>query len=223
MQPARDRFAALDEDTQLEFRDRLSAYVSLYTFLSQVIPYSDGELERLYSFGRKLLPRLHTGDEPEPVDLGGDVELEYYRIQKVSSGAISLDGDDTTVTSPTAVGTGKTEEDKEPLSQIIDRLNQQFGTNFDDSDRLFLEQIQNDALQAEQIRATANANDVDKFVLAERQRLRDLMLKRLTGNDKFVNRCLNEKDFGEIVEVGLLHLIFDTVRKVRSVSKTTSN
>ncbi|WP_420627025.1 type I restriction endonuclease subunit R [Candidatus Poriferisodalis sp.] len=219
LQPAPERFAALDEDAQHEFRDRLSAYVSLYTFLSQIIPYADCELERLYSFGRKLLPRLRTGDEPEPVDLGGDVELEYYRIQKVSSEAISLDGDDTTVTSPTAVGTGKTEEDKEPLSQIIDRLNQQFGTNFDDSDRLFLEQIQNDALQAEQIRATANANDLDKFVLAERQRLRGLMLKRLAGNDEIVNRCLNDKDFGEVVEVGLLHEIFDAVHAKTSSSE----
>ena len=212
LQQAIDRFVALDEDEQHEFRDKLNAYVPLYAFLSQIIPYADGELERLYSFGRVLMPRLHIGDEPEPVDLGGDIELEYYRIQKVSSGIVSLDGDDTTVASPTAVGTGKAKEDKEPLSQIIDRLNQQFGTNFDDSDRLFLEQIQNDALQADDIRATAQANDIDKFILAERQRVRDLMLQRLTGNDKFVNRCLEERDFGEIVEVGLLHEIFNTVR-----------
>ena len=221
LQQAIDRFSVLDEDAQREFRDQLSAYVPLYAFLSQIIPYADGDLERLYSFGRKLLPRLHIGDEPEPVDLGGDIELEYYRIQKVSSGIISLDGDDTTVASPTAVGTGKAEEDKEPLSQIIDHLNQQFGTNFDDSDRLFLEQIQNDALQADDIRATAQANDIAKFILAERQRLRDLMLQRLTGNDKFVNRCLEEKDFGEIVEVGLLHEIFNTVRTATSGHGTT--
>jgi len=212
LQQAVDRFEALDEDAQYEFRDQLSAYVPLYAFLSQIIPYADGDLERLYSFGRMLLPRLHIGDEPEPVDLGGDIELEYYRIQKVSSGAISLDGDDTTVSPPTDVGTGNAEEEKEPLSQIIDRLNQQFSTKFDESDRLFLEQVQNDALQADDIRATAQANDLDKFILAERQRLRALMLKRLTGNDEFVNKCLNNKDFGEIVEVGLLNEIFATVR-----------
>ncbi|WP_419855298.1 type I restriction endonuclease subunit R [Candidatus Poriferisodalis sp.] len=215
-QPAVDRFKALDEEAQEAFRDRLTAYVRLYMFLSQIIPYGDSELERLYSFGRKLLPKLPTGDGPEPVHLGDDVELEYYRIQKISSGAISLDDGDATVVSPSAVGTGKTEEDKEPLSQIIDRLNQQFGTNFDESDRLFLEQVQNDALQADEMLATARANDIDKFILAERQHLRDLMLRRLTGNDKFVNRCLDEKDFGEIVEVGLLNEIFATVHAGQS-------
>ena len=212
LQPARDRFAALEEDAQDEFRDRLSAYVSLYTFLSQIIPYADCDLERLYAYGRMLLPRLHTADGNDPVHLASDIELEYYRIQQISSGAISIDGDDTTVTSPTAVGTGKTEEDTEPLSQIIDRLNQLFGTNFDDSDRLFLQQIHTDALGADDIRATAQANDIDKFILAERQRIRDLMLTRLAGNDKFVNRCLNEADFGEVVEIGLLQEIFGSVQ-----------
>ncbi len=210
-QPAVDRFKTLDEDAQDDFRDRLNAYVRLYTFLSQIIPYGDCDLERLYSFGRKLLPKLPAGDGPEPVDLGGDVEMEYYRLQKVSSGAISLDSDDTTVASPTAVGTGTAEDDEEPLSRIIERINQQFGTDFDEGDRLFLEQIQHDALQADDIRATAQANDLDKFILAERQRIRDLMLQRLTGNDKFVNRCLEEKDFGEVVEIGLLSEIFAAV------------
>ncbi len=211
LQPARDRFATLAEDAQEEFRDRLSAYVKLYTFLSQIIPYADCDLERLYSYGRMLLPRLHAGDTPDPIRLGGDVELGYYRIQKISSGAISLEGDDTAVASPTAVGTGSSEEDKEPLSQIIDRLNQQFGTNFDDNDRLFLEQVRNDALAADDIRATAQANDVDKFVLAERQRIRELMLTRLAENDSIVNRCLNDEEFGEVVEVGLLQDVHGNV------------
>ena len=38
LQPACDRFDTLDEDQQTEFRDRLAAFVSLYAFLSQIIP-----------------------------------------------------------------------------------------------------------------------------------------------------------------------------------------
>ena len=208
LQPARDRFAALDEDAQDTFRDRLTAYVRLYTFLSQIIPYADCDLERLYSFGRTLLPRLHTPDDPDPVDLGGDVELEYYRIQKMSSGKVSLDDSDATVTGPTAVGTGKTEDDTEPLSEIIDRLNHLFGTDFDDSERLLLQSMHNDAMQDDDMLVIAMANDFDKFFLAQRPRLREIMLERLTENEAFVNRCLEEKDFGEIVETGILNEIF---------------
>ncbi len=58
LQPAVGRFGALDEDEQTAFRDRLSAFVNLYAFLSQIIPYGDSDLERLASFGRMLLPHL---------------------------------------------------------------------------------------------------------------------------------------------------------------------
>ena len=208
LQPARDRFAALDPDDQDTFRDRLTAYVRLYTFLSQIIPYADCDLERLYSFGRMLLPRLHTPDDPEPIDLGGDVELEYYRIQKVSAGAISLNDSDATVTGPTAVGTSTAEDDAEPLSEIIDRLNHLFGTDFDESERLLLQSVHNDAMQDDDMLVIARANDFDKFFLAQRPRLREIMLERLADNEAFVNRCLGEKDFGEIVEAGVLNEIF---------------
>ena len=59
LQPARDRFSALDEDAQIAFRDRLAAFVKSYAFLSQIIPYGDPDLEQLSSFGRLLLPNLH--------------------------------------------------------------------------------------------------------------------------------------------------------------------
>jgi type I restriction enzyme, R subunit len=59
LQPAVDRFKAMaDEDKQTEFREKLSAYVKLYSFLSQIIPYADAELEMLYSYGRFLLPHV---------------------------------------------------------------------------------------------------------------------------------------------------------------------
>ena len=212
LQPARDRFAALDEDPQEAFRDRLTNYVRLYTFLSQIIPYADCDLERLYSYGRMLLPRLHTPDGGGPIDLGGDVELEYYRIQKISSGAISLDNDDATVTSPTAVGTGKTEEDTEPLSQIIERLNHLFGTDFAENERLLLQQVHNDAMREDDMLVTALANDFDKFFLAQRPRLREIMLERLAGNEAFVNRCHSETDVGDVVDYGLMQAIFGSAR-----------
>ena len=89
LQPARDRFTALDEEEQTAFRDRLGAFVNLYAFLSQIIPYPDSDLERLSSFGRALLPHLRADSDGAQVHLGDDVELEYYRLQRVSSGVSS--------------------------------------------------------------------------------------------------------------------------------------
>ena len=217
LQPAVDRFVDLDEESQVDFRDGLSAYVSLYAFLSQIIPYADCDLERLYSFGRKLLPHLHVGGDFTPIHLDGDVDLEYYRLQRMSSGAISLDDEaDATVASPTAVGTGLAEDDSAPLSEIIELLNDRFGTDFTESDRLFLQQIQEDGLREEAIRETARANDFDKFRLGAFERVKQLLIARLAGNDAIVDKCLSDDEFGEFVITGILQSIFDAVQSTDS-------
>ena len=77
------------------------------------------------------------------------MELAYYRLQRVSSGAISLGEEDQEfVVSPTEVGTGNPEEDLAPLSEIIKRLNERFGTEFTDEDRFFFEQVKERGLSA---------------------------------------------------------------------------
>ncbi|MXX42413.1 MAG: type I restriction endonuclease subunit R [Acidimicrobiales bacterium] len=222
LRPGVDRFAGLDEDAQTEFRDRLSAYVRLYAFLSQIIPYADCDLERLYSYGRKLLPHLHVGGDFTPVRLDGDVDLEYYRLQRTSSGAISLD-DETgaTVASPTAVGTRSTEDGAAPLSEIIDLLNDRYKTDFTESDRLFLQQIQEDGLREEAIRETARANDFDKFRLGAYDRVKQLLIARLAGNDAIVDKCLSDPEFGDFVITGILQSIFDTARSAESATAKT--
>ncbi|MDE0162318.1 MAG: type I restriction endonuclease [Acidimicrobiaceae bacterium] len=209
LQPACDRFDTLDEDQQTEFRDRLGAFVSLYAFLSQIIPYADGDLERLFAFGKALLPRLNP--DREPVRLGDDVELEFYRLQQVSSGVINLGEEDIAVKAPTDVGTGDPEEETAPLSEIIERLNDRFGTDFTESERLFLQQVQHDAINKEDIRRTAQANPFDKFSLGVRPQLQQLMIERMADNDALVTRALNDPEFQEIVFAGLLQAIFDAV------------
>ena len=52
-------------------------------------------LEQLYSFGWALLPRLSL--DRDAVHIAGDVELEYYRLQQLSSGVIYLGCDDVSV------------------------------------------------------------------------------------------------------------------------------
>ena len=97
------------------------------------------------------------------------------------------------------------------LSEIIERLNDRFGTDFTESERLFLQQLQHDALNKEDIRLTAEANPFDKFSLGVRPQIEELMIERMAGNDALVTRALNDLEFQEIVFGGLLQAIFDAV------------
>lgn len=219
LQPSVDRFEALpDEDQRVAFRDKLGSYVNLYAFLSQVIPYGDQDLEMLYTFGRFLLPHLSHGANTGRVHLGDEVTLRYYRMERLSNGAIDLDvGDAPGVKSPTETGTGQAEEQQAPLSEIIQTLNDRLGTQFTEEDRLFFQQIKERACANEQVVQTALANPLDKFALGVKKLLADLMLERMAENDKIVTRYMADKDFRGTAFPILAREIFDAVRAVNPI------
>lgn len=200
IQPAMDRYKALDEEKKNFFYEKMIAYIRFYAFVSQIMPYCDAELEMLYSFGRFLVPNLEdddTGITPHPER---QVMLEYYRIEQVMSGAIIMDeGAPYGVKSPTAVGTSKTKDEDKPLSEIIKALNDRFGTDFTEEDRLFFEQIKEKASKDERVIQTAKANTLDKFELGIRKIIESLMMQRMAENDVIVTRYMDDADFQKTI------------------------
>ena len=69
---------------------RCRRFCNLYGFLSQVIPYQDSDLERLYVFLRHLAAKLPRRRSGPAYQFDDEVRLEYYRLQKISEGSISL-------------------------------------------------------------------------------------------------------------------------------------
>ncbi|HHE07851.1 MAG TPA: type I restriction endonuclease subunit R [Chlorobaculum parvum] len=217
LQPSVDRFKAMDDDERRsEFRDKLSSYVKVYSFLSQIMPYVDPELELLYSFGRFLLPHLPLERDSSVVKLGDEVGLQYYRLQRVFAGAIELreDEGDYGVKSPTDAGTGKSKDEKAPLSEIIEVLNNRFGTNFTDEDRLFFEQIKERAANSPEVVRLRQANPFDKFQLGLRRMLEELMIQRMSENDKIVTRYMDDKSFEDAAFAVLSRVIYDSIPDV---------
>ncbi len=221
LQPAVDRFKAIaEEDKRRGFRDKLSGYVKVYAFLSQIIPYADPEMEMLYSYGRFLLPHLPFDRDGQLVKVGEEVALQYYRLERLFSGAIELkEGDARYVKSPTEVGTGKGKDEKAPLSEIIQVLNERFGTQFAEEDRLFFQQIKERACKNTQVIQTALANPLDKFELGIRKLIEDFMIERMGENDKIVTRYMADQEFQGSAFPILAKEIFETVRQSESDSK----
>jgi len=200
IQPAVDRFKALDDEHKETFCEKLTAYIRFYSFISQIIPYSDQELEMLYSYGCYLTTHLSIDDGGTNTHPEKEVDLQYYRIEKVSSGAIIMEGSDTYgVKSPTAVGSGKAKDENKPLSEIIEALNNRFGTDFSEEDRLFFEQIKEKASRDDKVIQTAKANTLEKFELGIKELIKDLMVQRMADNDGIVTRYMDDVDFQKTV------------------------
>ena len=159
-----DEWQDAKEEAQEGFRATLQAFRNLYSFLSQVIPYEDSDLEKLYTFGRFLLTKLPRPDSGPAYQFDEDVALKYYRLQKISEGAIELQsGVGGELKGPADVGTGRPGDEEVELSALIELLNDRFGTEFKPADQLFLDSVREDALADEDLREAAAANTLDNF------------------------------------------------------------
>ena len=214
LQPAVDRFAATkDKERRQAFRTKLSGYVRVYAFLSQITPYTDRDLEILYSFGRLLLPHLPPDRSAEVIAISDEVELEYYRKERVWSGPIDVaEGEEELVKSPTDIGTGRVSDDKAPLSELICLLNEKFGTEFGEEHRLFFQQIKERATNNVRVVQMAIANPLDKFELGVRTEIQDTMIECMAENDQLVTKYMEEEDFRAVADSELARSIFDSVR-----------
>jgi type I restriction enzyme R subunit len=212
LQPAVERFNALPEEKQKDFRDKLQSYVRLYAFLSQIMPYADPELEMLYSYGRLLVQHLRLFERDLVIQPNDKVSLKYYRLDRISSGAIPVhEGVPPFIKGPTDVGTAGAKDENAPLSTIIGVLNERFGTEFTREDELFFDQIKEKACSNEQIIQTATMNPLDKFELGVRKVIESLIIQRMSENDDIVTRYMDDKDFQDTAYTAMVQDIYQTI------------
>jgi len=211
--PAVGRFTKLEEDSQEEFRSLLQAFRNLYAFLSQVIPYQDSDLEKLYTYIRFLMAKLPRRDSGPTYHFDDEVTLKYYRLQKINEGSIVLEpGKGGEVPGPTAVGTSEGEHPQVDLSQLIDIINERFGTDFKPADQLFFDQAREEAVADESLRQVAGANPYEGFHLVFRKALENLFIDRMEQNEDIFARYMNDVAFRKIVESHLGQQVYDQIR-----------
>ena len=211
--PAVNRFRQLDEEKQEEFRKVLAAYRSLYSFLSQIIPFQDSDLEKLYSYIRFLLTKLPKRTPGPVYNFADEVELKYYRIQKVSEGSIVYTpGEGGEVSGPVEAGTGIKHGEKIELSQLIDIINDRFGTEFKPADQLFFDSIKEDAVANPALKQAAKANTLENFGYVFLKALEGLFIDRMDQNEEITAKFMNEKDFQNIVGKHLTKQVYEQIR-----------
>lgn len=207
-----ERFKTLSEEDQNLFKGQLVSFRNLYSFVSQIIPYQDSELEKLYTYARFLLTKLPHTIDSRTVQIDDDVELKYYRLQKISEGAIDLKaGEPEALYGPTDVGTGQADEDVQ-LSTLVGRLNERFGTEFTPADQLFFDQVRETAVANEQLRQAVKANSIDNFEPVFNKMLENLFIERMDGNEEIFMRLMNDESFRDIASGHLMRAVYQQVK-----------
>lgn len=207
-----ERFKKLGEEDQNLFKSQLVSFRNLYSFVSQIIPYQDSDHEKLYTYARFLLNKLPRTTDTRTVQIDDEVELQYYRLQKISEGAIDLRaGEPEALYGPTEVGTGQADEDVQ-LSTLVDQLNERFGTEFTPADQLFFDQVRETAVANKKLRQAAMANTIENFEPVFNKQLENLFIERMDGNEEIFVRLMNDEAFRNIASSYLMRAVYQQVR-----------
>lgn len=202
LQPAVDRFAELaarDRERAEEFRSSVSDYVRAYGFLAQVVGYADPDLERLYLYTRFLLRRLPR--EPGAgVDIG-ETTLSHLRIDKIGAHDLALQPSGAHLIPGFSPDGGAAREvEEQPLSEVIEELNDRFGFDLSTSDQILLVQQIISLAEDEKLQAVALSNDIDKFGQVADPELDNIVARNHDRNSTFVGKYFDDPEFQAAVK-----------------------
>jgi type I restriction enzyme R subunit len=212
--PAKARFRQMTDEERLDFRDALVRFVRTYSFVSQIAPFTDPSLEGDYVYCRALSLYLRDSATVERLDLGTEVELTHLRHQMTFSGALSLESEVGEVRSFFGEGKGNQQEpDLEHLSNIVEVLNDRFGLELTDVDKLLLDQFEETWVADKELSDQAQNNSIDNFRLVFDRKFLETIITRVDANDEIFKKILDDEDFHATLGDFYLRKVYERLRE----------
>jgi len=205
----------LDEDDRERFRSDLDAFIRAYSFLSQIVTWTDNDLEKLYVWAKSLQSNLPKRAGDGSLDLGADVELTHLRIEKaaeVDASLASTQADDEALSALPGAGGASPDPQTERLSAIIELLNERHALNLTITDALLFEQFKGDWVADPELAAQAKANTLDNFLIVFAKKFLTTVLSRMDANADIFKAINDDKGFAEDLKASYGREVYLTLR-----------
>ena len=178
------------------------------------MPFSDVELEKFYAYTRHLLTKLPKRSQSEVFNLQNEVALEYYRLQKIKEGQITLQKNGDAPLDPLSEAGDRKEKDiQAKLSEIIDILNKRFGTDFAEADRYFFSQIEEELVQDDSLSQQARSNSMDNFKYGFDEAFLTKLIDRMDANQDIFARIMDDEEFSTLVKDWMLQKVYQRLHE----------
>lgn len=213
LDPIVEEYLKRDKKERIDFRDQLKNYIRLYAFLSQIVSFKDVNLEKLYAFLRMLARKLPVDKERLPVEITDNVNMDTYRIQQISSGSIALEKATGELKPMEGLGTGKgAGEEKEFLSLIIEEVNERFGTDFTDGDKVFFAELETRLTGNQTLNQSAKTNTKDALKLVFAHIFEDQLHTMVESNFDIYKKIVENAEFGKFVKEKMFEEVYTKLK-----------
>jgi type I restriction enzyme R subunit len=137
-----EKWKKLDTEEQKdEFKSTIQSFIRLYSYISQITSFTEIRWEKLYVFLRFLNKKLPKR-EGERLSITDTIDLSSLRIQYIGRDKLLLEDKVGELEPMSEIGSkSQTEEEKELLSQIIKKINEVYGTELKEEDKVCLKSV----------------------------------------------------------------------------------
>jgi len=201
----------LDADAQAAFRSNAKDFIRLYRFLSQIISFTDVELEKWYVLLVHLAKKLPNDGKALPTEVLAEVELDSYKLQHQFTTTLQLEPTTTQMKGMQPGPDGQpTNEEYDWLTDIIKRLNDTFGLDLTAEDKVEFEKMRDSLYRNEELMRFFNKNNSkdniqDKFNEEIDNELLNFINTKLDFYNKLtddkVNRMFKDAWFAKLYDV----------------------
>lgn len=213
LDPALERFNALPEEDRLDFKDALDKFVRTYSFLSQIVSFQNTNLERDYRYCRALAAYIRNAATVERLDLGSEVELTHLRTEMTYEGSLALTAQEGAVKGIVGGGRGKQYElDMEPLSKIVEVLNNHFGMELGEADQLLFNQFEESWAADKDLTDQAKSNSLENFRLVFIPKFINTIVTRMDANEEIFKKILDDSEFQSMIADFYVRKVYSRLR-----------
>lgn len=222
LKPAADRFAQLEEEQADQFRKDLGTFLRMYDFLSQIVPYGDPDLEKLYVFGKNLMPRIAERDDASSIlELDSDVRLTHYRLQKLGEQQLDLATGNVVKLSPVSeAGSGKAKTDEDAkLADIVGKMNDLFSGDITEADFIgALTAWKGHLLANETLEEQAKNNTEEQFAMGDfKDVFAGIVIDAQDAQNNIADQLLKDERIFGVMQGMLAKMVYQAFAQRRGV------
>lgn len=209
--------STLDDEQQEIFRKRLRRFSNLYNFLSQIITFKDADLAQLAPFCLAVFKKMPYKKRNLPYEVLDETVLDSYKIKYMGAQEIGLSDGDSAMKGQTAGHDSATPEDeKDFLSNIIKMLNDTYGLELSEDDRVELNKMRQRVVDDQELMGffnTDNSRDDVKKMFEEK--IDEELLNFINSKLELYNKLTEDRANGMFKNIFFNELYDQRVRVLK--------
>lgn len=209
IKPAIDRFNTKDSEDKEQIKSVLGNFIRMYAFVIQIVRLFEKDLQKFYVYAL-FLNKCLRGELGEKVSIDDKLLLEFYKMKKTYEGNILLEDEDGLV-SPPSGGTGAGDKTLESLSEIIDKFNEKFGTEFTETDKI-LAQILEDMKRDDYIVGAAKEGNKQTYEGLFKKAFESAIMARYAQNDQFFKELFADEEKLSFIRAKVYQALYNNLK-----------